>query len=135
MPGRQRQGQDPVDRAGLRRPAGGVQGVHGVTLLLDTHTLLWFLRDDPLLSAAAKAAIEDPANKKLVSVASCWEIAIKAGLGKLGLGEPAAVLLGREIPQNNFILLDIKLAHATAVETLPPHHKDPFDRLLIVQAQ
>jgi PIN domain nuclease of toxin-antitoxin system len=106
-----------------------------VTLLLDTHTLLWFLRDDPLLSATAKAAIEAPANRKLVSVASCWEISIKAGLGKLKLGEPAAVLLAREIPRNNFDLLDIKLEHATAVEALPLHHKDPFDRLLIVQSK
>lgn len=103
-------------------------------ILLDTHTLLWFLRDDPLLSAAAKAVIENPKNRKLVSVASCWEIAIKAGLGKLDLAEPSRTLLEREIPRNNLELLPISLAHATTVETLPPHHKDPFDRLLIAQA-
>jgi PIN domain nuclease of toxin-antitoxin system len=106
-----------------------------VTLLIDTHALLWFLKDDPMLRASAKAFIEDPAHKKLVSVATCWEIAIKAGLGKLRLGEPTAVLLGRELPRNNFRLLDIKLEHAAAVETLPPHHKDPFDRLLVAQAK
>src|SRR5438046_2076358 len=100
------EGQDLLDRAGFRCPAGRVQGVHGVILLVDSHTLLWFLKDDPLLSAVAKAHIEDPANKKLVSVASCWEIAIKAGLSKMKLGEPAAVLLGREIPRNNFVLLE-----------------------------
>jgi PIN domain nuclease of toxin-antitoxin system len=105
-----------------------------VTLLLDTHVLLWFLKDDPQLSPAAKAAIEDPANRKLVSVASCWEIAIKAGLGKLKLGEPAGELLARELPANSFELLPISLDHATAVETLPSHHKDPFDRLLVTQA-
>ncbi len=105
-----------------------------MTLLLDTHTLLWFLRDDPLLSAVAKALIQDPANKKLVSIGACWEIAIKAGLGKLGLTEPTAALLGRELPRNNLILLGITLEHATAVEALPKHHKDPFDRLLIAQA-
>ena len=105
-----------------------------MTLLLDTHTLLWFVRDDPLLSAAAKSLIEEPANQKLVSIATCWEISIKAGLDKLGLTEPAAVLLARELPRNNLVLLDIKLEHATAVETLPQHHKDPFDRLLIAQA-
>jgi PIN domain nuclease of toxin-antitoxin system len=105
-----------------------------VILLLDAHTLLWFLKDDPLLSTTAKALIEDPANKKFVSIATCWEISIKAGLGKLGLGEPASALLGREIPGNNFVLLEIKLEYATAVETLPQHHKDPFDRLLIAQA-
>ncbi len=103
-------------------------------LLLDTHALLWFLRDDPALSAVARAVIEDPQNRKLVSVASCWEIAIKAGLGKLDLAEPSRTLLEREIPRNNLELLPITLAHAATVETLPPHHKDPFDRLLIAQA-
>lgn len=103
-------------------------------VLLDTHTLLWFLRDDPLLSVPAKAAIEDGRNRKLVSIASCWEIAIKAGLGKLELAEPSRALLEREIPRNNLELLPITLAHATTVEGLPMHHKDPFDRLLIAQA-
>jgi PIN domain nuclease of toxin-antitoxin system len=105
-----------------------------VTLLLDTHVLLWFLKGDPQLSPAARSAIEDASNRKLVSIASCWEIAIKAGLGKLKLGEPAGVLLARELLTNSFDLLPISLAHATAVEALAPHHKDPFDRLLIVQA-
>jgi PIN domain nuclease of toxin-antitoxin system len=62
-----------------------------VTLLLDTHAFLWFCQDDPLLSTTAKALIEDANNRKLLSVASCWEIAIKAGLRKLKLGEPSAV--------------------------------------------
>jgi PIN domain nuclease of toxin-antitoxin system len=105
-----------------------------MNLLLDTHTLLWFLRDDPQLSEIAKKLIEDPGNRKLVSVASCWEIAIKAGLGKLDLAEPSRTLLEREIPANNLEILSISLAHATAVESLPPHHKDPFDRLLIAQS-
>jgi PIN domain nuclease of toxin-antitoxin system len=105
-----------------------------VTILLDTHTLLWFLQDDPQLSPSAKASIEDPANRKLVSIASCWEIAIKAGLRKLKLAEPAATLLQRELPRNCFDLLPISLSDATAVETLPLHHKDPFDRLLVAQA-
>jgi PIN domain nuclease of toxin-antitoxin system len=106
-----------------------------VTFLLDTHTLLWFLQGDASLSATAKALIEEPVNRKLISIASCWEISIKAGLGKLKLAEPAGTLLTRELPANNLDLLPISLAHATAVETLPQHHKDPFDRLLIVQAQ
>ncbi len=90
-----------------------------MTLLLDTHTLLWFLRDDPLLSSTAKSLIQDPANEKLVSIATCWEISIKAGLGKMGLTEPAAVLLARELPRNNFVLLDIKLgAGITCIEFL-----------------
>ncbi len=102
-------------------------------LLLDTHVLLWFLDDDAHLVPAAKKLIEDPANRKSVSMATCWEIAIKAGLKRLDLGEPAATFLPRELKSNGFDLLHIELAHATYVETLPPHHKDPFDRLLIAQ--
>jgi len=104
-----------------------------VNLLLDTHVLLWFLDDDPQLVPTAKALIEDPANRKLVSVATCWEIAIKVGLKKLDLGEPATTFLPRELATNGFDLLGIELAHATFVETLPPHHKEPFDRLLVAQ--
>jgi PIN domain nuclease of toxin-antitoxin system len=106
-----------------------------VTLLLDTHAFLWFVWADPQLSMTAKAHIEDPANRKLVSIASCWEIAIKAGIGKLTLGSPAGAFIPRELTSNGSELLDITLAHATAVETLPQHHKDPFDRLLIAESQ
>jgi PIN domain nuclease of toxin-antitoxin system len=105
-----------------------------VNLLLDAHALLWFLNDDPQLVANAKAIIEDPTNCKLVSIATCWEISIKVGLKKLDLGEPATTFLPRELSTNKFQLLAIDLAHATFVETLPPHHKDPFDRLLVAQA-
>jgi PIN domain nuclease of toxin-antitoxin system len=105
-----------------------------VKLLLDTHTLLWFLADDPSLSATAKALIEDPANHKLVSIASCWEIPIKVGLKKLDLGEPATMFLPRELATNGFDLLEIELILATSVESLPLHHKDPFDRLLVAQS-
>jgi PIN domain nuclease of toxin-antitoxin system len=104
------------------------------TLLLDTQAMLWFFWDDPKLSADAKDRIQDANNRKLVSIASCWEIALKAGLGKLDLGEPSGAFLPREIARNNFELLPISLEHATAVETLPHHHRDPFDRLLIAQA-
>jgi PIN domain nuclease of toxin-antitoxin system len=68
-----------------------------MTLLLDTHALLWFLAADPLLAACARAAIEDRSQRKLVSVATCWEIAIKVGLKKLDLGEPASTFLPREL--------------------------------------
>jgi PIN domain nuclease of toxin-antitoxin system len=104
-----------------------------MNLLLDTHTLLWFVWDDPKLSANAKQLIVDPSNHKLVSIASCWEVAIKVSTGKLKLGESASTFLPREIVQNNFDLLPISLEHATAVESLPMHHRDPFDRLLISQ--
>ena len=104
------------------------------SLLLDTHAMLWFFWDDPQLAVGAKAAIEDADNGKLVSVVSCWEIAIKVGLGKLDLGESSQSFLSRELAVNNFELLPISLDHATAVEQLPAHHRDPFDRLLIAQA-
>jgi PIN domain nuclease of toxin-antitoxin system len=86
------------------------------------------------LSTTAKSVIEDAANRKLVSVASCWEVAIKVGLGKLDLGEPSRTFLPREIARNNFEVLNVTLAHATAVEALPLYHRDPFDRLLVAQA-
>ncbi|WP_165229140.1 type II toxin-antitoxin system VapC family toxin [Aquisphaera insulae] len=105
-----------------------------MNLLLDSHSFLWFVWDDPQLSPTAKALIEDPANRCLVSVASCWEISIKVGLKKLELGEPATTFVSRELTTNRFDLLGIELIHATSVEALPPHHKDPFDRLLVVQS-
>jgi PIN domain nuclease of toxin-antitoxin system len=104
------------------------------SLLLDTHAMLWFFWGDPQLSANAKAAIEDPDNRKLISIASCWEIAVKVGLGKLDLGEPSRTFLPREISNNNFELLPIGLNHIAEVEGLPMHHRDPFDRLLLAQA-
>jgi PIN domain nuclease of toxin-antitoxin system len=105
-----------------------------VTLLLDTHVFLWFCQDDPLLSITAKALMEDAGNRKLLSVGSCWEIAIKSGLGKLKLGEPCATFLPAALARAGFELLAISLAHAAAVESLPLHHRDPFDRLLAAQA-
>jgi PIN domain nuclease of toxin-antitoxin system len=106
-----------------------------VTLLLDVHAFLWFCQGDSKLSTAAKALIEAPGNRKLLSLASCWEIAIKAGMGKLALGEPSATYIAAALKRTGFELLPITLAHATAVEALPPHHRDPFDRLLVAQAQ
>ena len=103
-------------------------------LLLDTHAMLWFFWDDPLLSPTAKISIENPDNRKLVSIASCWETAIKAGLNKLQLGSPSRSFLSEQIAKNNFELLAITFDHTTMVESLAPHHKDPFDRLLVAQA-
>jgi PIN domain nuclease of toxin-antitoxin system len=105
-----------------------------VNLLLDSHAFLWFCQNDPSLSSRAKAIIEDPLNRKLLSLASCWEIAIKAGLGKLTLGEPSMSYFLNALARTGFDLLPLTLAHTTAVETLPLHHRDPFDRMLIAQA-
>jgi PIN domain nuclease of toxin-antitoxin system len=105
------------------------------SLLLDTQAMLWFFWDDSQLSGRAKAEIENASHRKFVSIASCWEIAIKANLGKLALGEPSRSFLRREITRNNFELLPISLDHATAVEDLLLYHRDPFDRLLVAQSR
>lgn len=103
-------------------------------VLLDTHTFLWFCQDDPSLSAPARQLIEDPANQCFLSIATCWEVAIKVGLKKLALGEPSADYFRNAIPSAGVVLLPISLDHATHVETLPLHHRDPFDRMLIAQS-
>jgi PIN domain nuclease of toxin-antitoxin system len=105
-----------------------------VNLLLDTHALLWFLDSDSQLNPTAKQLIESPQNRKLVSMATCWEISIKVGLKKLSLGEPASTFLPRELSVNSFEVLQIEMIHVTFVESLPLHHRDPFDRLLAAQS-
>lgn len=102
-------------------------------LLLDTQAFLWFLLDDPRLSATAKALIADPNNDVEVSPASYWEIAIKISLGKYSLPEPYAVFMEREIAANQFRILHIEPKHTAVLTTLPFHHRDPVDRLLIAQ--
>lgn len=104
-------------------------------LLLDTHSFLWFAEGDPRLSAVARALIEDEANDLLVSVASLWEIAIKTSLGKLHLQQPFATLIPTLLQDLEIEPLGIAIDHLAAVGGLPFHHRDPFDRLLIAQAQ
>jgi PIN domain nuclease of toxin-antitoxin system len=106
-----------------------------VRLLLDTHALLWWLADNRKLGPRARAAIADPRSTIWVSAASAWEIAIKAALGRLDLAEPAEVCLPREIERNHFTPLPVTVGHALAVAGLPSHHSDPFDRILVAQAQ
>ena len=103
-------------------------------LLLDTHTFLWFTLGDPQISPAALAAINDPDNDKLVSPATYWEIAIKVSIGKLALGQSYEDFLHRGITLNGFGILHVEPRHSAVVATLPFHHKEPFDRLLIAQA-
>lgn len=103
-------------------------------LLLDTHSFLWFIEDSPKLSATALASIKDGTNDVFVSLASLWEMAIKVSIGKLTLNSPFEALIPQQLGLNRITLLDIALSHAVAVANLPVHHKDPFDRLLIVQA-
>lgn len=106
-----------------------------MTLLLDTHTLLWFLTNDSSLSARARSAIEDAANVTHVSAASLWEVAIKSALGKLKLPAPYADIFPRQLETNGFGMLPITPAHCAALLTLPFHHRDPFDRMLLAQAK
>jgi PIN domain nuclease of toxin-antitoxin system len=102
-------------------------------LLIDTHTFLWFVWNDPKLSTAARALIVDPNNRKLISVASHWEVAIKVSIGKLDLGEAYRSFMHREITRNHFEILPVSLDHSAAVSVLPFHHRDPFDRMLVAQ--
>ena len=104
-------------------------------LLLDTHALLWWLDGDRRLSAKARRAIGDAANSILVSAASAWEITTKARLGKLpGALDVAADVAGCVAGQG-FVALDITILHAQRAGRLPGAHRDPFDRMLIAQAQ
>jgi PIN domain nuclease of toxin-antitoxin system len=102
-----------------------------MNLLLDTHTLIWALEDNPQLASAARDAIIDGENIVFVSAVSVWEISIKKALGKLD----APDTLLEEIERHRFTPLEIALAHGDRAGKLPPIHWDPFDRMLIAQAQ
>lgn len=103
-------------------------------LLLDAQALLWFLGDHPRLSPMARTLIGDPGNDLLLSVATCWEIAIKVSLGKLKLSQPYAPFIEAALAAHQIELLPIDLRHVSRLSELPFHHRDPFDRLLAVQA-
>lgn len=105
-----------------------------MTLLLDTHAVLWFWWNDPRLSATATALIRDPSNRKLVSPATAWEVAIKVSMAKLDIGGPYRGFFPQQMNRTNFEWLPIADEHLAQVASLPFHHKDPFDRLLIAQA-
>jgi len=102
-------------------------------LLLDTHLLLWAAGESARLSADARAFISDAENELFFSAASVWEIAIKRGLGRDDF-QADARLLRRGLLDNSYNELAIGSEHAVAIDSLPPIHKDPFDRLLIAQA-
>jgi PIN domain nuclease of toxin-antitoxin system len=99
-------------------------------LLLDTDATLWFLSGDDRLSEAARRQLTDDTNRVLLSAAVVWEIAIKRALGKVTVPDEYLPLLLDAGVQP----LAVSVAHAAAVEHLPPHHRDPFDRLLVSQA-
>ena len=103
-------------------------------LLIDTHTLLWFIVGSASLSAYARSLIEDAANEKFVSIVSIWETAIKVSIGKMSLSAPFDILFPHQLQINGFDLLSVKIEHTSVLTALPFHHRDPFDRLLIAQA-
>ncbi len=102
-------------------------------ILIDTHILIWHLEGDAQLSPASRLLISDPTNSTFVSIASLWEIAIKTSRGKLSLSRPIDEIFA-EINRSTVSILSIELDHALKVSSLPFHHKDPFDRLIIAQA-
>lgn len=103
-------------------------------VIVDTHVFLWWVEGDRALPAKARAVLADRENKCLLSLVSVWELAIKAGLGKLKLALPVQRYVVEHVAANSFQILDIRMAHVGRVETLGAHHGDPFDRLLIAQA-
>ena len=100
-------------------------------LLLDTHILLWWLSDDPLLPAPARGAISSPDNEVMVSAAAIWEIAIKKAVGRLDAPDDLLEVL----TASDFETLEITASHALLAGGLAPHHSDPFDRMMIAQAR
>ena len=104
-------------------------------LLLDTHVLIWHLETNPRRSLIHSELIEDSGNDILVSVASLWEISIKAKLGKVSVPLGMSfVQLEHHLRALDFQMLEVRIQHLDTLNTLPLHHRDPFDRLLIAQA-
>ena len=105
-----------------------------VRYLLDTHTLLWFITEDEDLSDRARQLILDSNNEIFLSIASLWEIAIKVNIGKLVLDKPFNQLFPDELDSHGIEILNITINSLIHLTTLPFHHRDPFDRLIIAQA-
>lgn len=103
-------------------------------LLLDTHSFLWWVADKPELPTKARRVITNPENECFVSLASCWEIAIKTSIGKLKLPTPIERFIPEQFSLNSFSPLEVQFNHIVHVAHLPFHHRDPFDRLLAAQA-
>ncbi len=104
-------------------------------VLLDTHTFLWWITDDPKLSLRVRGIISDGENEIFVSAATGWEIAIKSQIGRLKLPDEPQRFILEQMKINGMKSLPIEMRHALHVSTLPTYHQDPFDRILIAQAQ
>ena len=104
-------------------------------ILLDTHAFLWWITDDQKLSSRAREVISDAENELFFSAASGWEISIKVQLGRLKLPEEPERFIPEQLRMNFIRSLPIQMRHALFVSALPHHHRDPFDRILVAQAQ
>jgi PIN domain nuclease of toxin-antitoxin system len=104
-------------------------------ILLDTHAFLWWITNDHRLSQRSIELISDGSNELLFSAASGWEIAIKAGLGRLDVPDPLDRFVSEHLFRNHIGVLPMQLSHALHVVALPQFHRDPFDRLLVAQAR
>ena len=103
--------------------------------LLDTHAFLWLMDEPERLPQKVLEACQDRGNEIYLSVVSAWEMQIKQQIGKLKLPSPLRAIIQRQQEKNNLQILAVELEHVLALNNLPPHHTDPFDRLLIAQAQ
>jgi len=104
-------------------------------LLLDTHTFIWAATLDERLSSKARDLLLNTDNELFLSTASVWEMTIKASIGKLILKQPIEQTINEQIQINGLCILNIESAHTLAVASLPWHHRDPFDRLLVCQSK
>ena len=102
---------------------------------MDTHIFLWAITSDPRLSPAQRDLFLDDASDLFLSVASVWEMLIKTGLGRLPIPTPCTDYIVRQMEKNRIAILPIRVAHLAGLETLPPLHRDPFDRMLVAQAR
>lgn len=103
--------------------------------LLDTHVFLWWVLDEPQISPTCRRIISDGANTIYFSAASAWEIAIKAQIGKLHLPNAPEIYVPDRLARNGMTALPITMDHALYTSTLPLHHRDPFDRVLVAQSR
>lgn len=101
-------------------------------LLLDTHAWLWLIAGDSRMPTRVRAELEASQHTSVISIASCWEVSIKVGLGKLALPAPLATLLSDV--SRAFEILPVRMDHVERLPSLPRHHGDPFDRMLVAQA-
>jgi PIN domain nuclease of toxin-antitoxin system len=105
-----------------------------VKLLLDTHAFLWWVEGAPALGRRARAEVANPDNDVFLSIASCWELAIKISLGKLRLTQSLERFIPEQLTRNGFVLFGVEFRHVALIADLPFHHRDPFDRVLVAQA-